>query len=159
MADEASDLRGLPAGTIHCRLEDVVSYRASDLPPERASLFVEHLRSCAACRRLVRDATSVLTEIDAAIRAVESKASDVDLMLARLQRKAVERAARPERQRPRQPSPRFWLPMAGVAAIVVLIAVLQLVAVLLPRRWRSAHGAVEARSSQPVAGSVGTSVP
>ncbi len=152
MADEASDLRGSPAGTAHCRLEEVVSYRAGELPPERAIAFEDHLGSCPACRRLVRDATNVLSEIDAAVRAAESKGSDVDLILARLRRKVVERAARPEWRRPWQPSQRFWLPAAGVAAIVVLIAVLQLLLVLLPRRWRSTHGVVEVRSSQPVAG-------
>jgi len=156
MADDASDLRGLPAGTAHCRLEEVVGYRAGELPPERAGAFEDHLRICPACRRLVRDAVSVLSKIDTTVRSVESKASEVDQIVAGLRRKVVARAIRPANRRtnpgPRQPSQRFWLPAAGVVAVVVLVAVLQLLAVLLPRRWRSAHAAAAA-SSQPVAGS------
>jgi anti-sigma factor RsiW len=133
MADEASDLRGLPAGTAHCQLSDVVSYRSGDLSPERAGDIEEHVRSCAACRRLLRDATTVLRGVDLTVRAASSR-FDVDHSLARLRDRATHRTRRPE-SRPRQPSTRFWLPMVGVATVVVLVAVLQLLMVLLPRRW------------------------
>src|SRR5580658_540748 len=95
MADDARDLPDLPAGTAHCRLDEVVNYRAGDLAFERAAAFEQHLQSCAACRRLVRDAATVLTEVDLTVRAAESKANPADVILARLRRTAAERAARP----------------------------------------------------------------
>ena len=141
MADEASDLPGLPAGTVHCRLDEVVAYRVGDLPLAHATAFENHLRSCPACRRLVRDAGNVLSEVDLALRAARPRDNQVDLILARLRRKAgLERAARPVGWMPRQPSQRFWLPMAGVAAVVVLVALLQLLMVMLPRRWHRSFG-------------------
>jgi anti-sigma factor ChrR (cupin superfamily) len=140
MADEASDLPGLPAETVHCRLEEVVAYRAGDLPSEQAAAFEDHLRRCPACLRLVTDAANVLTQVDATLRAArqaaQAKVNQVDLILARLRRKVAERAARPAGWTPRQPSQRFWLPAAGVAAVVVLVAALQLLMALLPSLWR-----------------------
>jgi len=143
VADDASDLRGTPAETAHCGLEEVVSYRAGELPPERAADLADHLAGCAGCRRLVRDAATVLTQIGVTVRAAESKVNQVDLILARLRRKAAARAARPTGWEPRQPSQRFWLPVFGVAAVVVLVALLQLLMVMLPRFWRAAHGTAE----------------
>ncbi len=85
MADEASDLPGLPAETAHCRLEEVVAYRAGDLPPERAAAFEDHLRRCSACLRLVTDAANVLTQVDDTLRAAghaaQSSVAQVDLIL------------------------------------------------------------------------------
>jgi hypothetical protein len=138
VADEASDLRGLPAGTAHCLLEEVVSYRAHTLPSDRARGIEEHLRICAACRRLVRDAAEVLERVDSTVRDASSRYGDIDQILARLLRKAAGRSAR-SLTKPRQPSQRFWLPVAGVAAVVVLIALLQMVMVLMPRLWKGAR--------------------
>jgi hypothetical protein len=138
MADEASHLRGLPAGTAHCLLEEVVSYRARSLSSERARDLEEHLRSCAACRRLVRDATEVLERVHSTVRAASSRFGDIDQILAGLRRKVAQRSVRPS-TKPRQPSQRFWLPIAGVAAVVVLIALFQLALVLVPRLWEGAH--------------------
>jgi hypothetical protein len=158
MADEASDLPGLPAGTAHCRLDEVVAYRAGDLPLEHASAFEGHLRICQACERLVRDAGQVLTEVDLALRGARAKDNQIDLILARLRGKVALRAARPVGWTPRQPSQRFWLPMAGVAVVVALVAVLQLLMVMLPRRWHAAAAKVTT-PLEPVRSTVGPALP
>ena len=128
-----------------------MAYRAGDLSLDQATAFENHLRSCAACRRLVRDAGNVLTEVDLTLRAARPRDHQVDLILARLRRKAAQRAVRPASWIPRQPSQRFWLPMAGVAAVVVLVAVLQLLMVILPRRRHMAPMEVAAPPVEPAA--------
>jgi len=143
MADEASHLGGLPAETAHCGLDELVSYRSGDLSAERAQVFEQHVQSCPACRRRFRDAAAVLSDVDTTIRKAASRANPVDALLLRLQRKAADDAARPRGHTPRQPSQRFWLPVAGVVAVVTLVAVLQLVLALLPRYWHGFGGAAQ----------------
>ena len=126
-----------------------MSYRAGDLVAERTRTFEQHLQSCADCRRLVRDAAALLTDVDRTVKKAESRANPVDAILARLRRTATERAAHPRGRTPRQPSQRFWLPVAGVLAVVVLVAVLQLVLALWSRRW---HVSTAQMPAGPVVG-------
>ena len=113
------------AGAVACSLSEVIDYREQRLSRERAEAFALHLDSCAHCRQALASADVILPAVRAQVRAPGTA------LLAEAPRAAA-----------RDPSRRFWLPLIGVLAVLLLVALFQLVLAVAPQLWRTpAHTA------------------